>query len=131
MPLLRFDLYKSGWTDHNRVQQLLDIAYDVTKLAFNAPEGDRYQVVDYHEAADFIMADTGLGYDRTDQFVLLSIRTRPRTADQKQAFYQQFVAQVHEQLGIDPQDIMINMVTNTDEDWSFGMGQAQFLTGDL
>ncbi|MGL5687640.1 MAG: tautomerase family protein, partial [Weissella cibaria] len=31
----------------------------------------------------------------------------------------------------DPQDVMINLVSNTDEDWSFGLGKAQFLTGDL
>jgi hypothetical protein len=25
----------------------------------------------------------------------------------------------------------VNFVTNADEDWSFGAGRAQFLTGDL
>jgi hypothetical protein len=32
---------------------------------------------------------------------------------------------------IDPSDVVVSMVTNSDEDWSFGNGRAQFLTGEL
>lgn len=80
---------------------------------------------------NFIMADTGLGFTRTNQFISLSVRTRPRTTEQKENFYRELVARIHSDLGIDPQDVMINLVSNTDEDWSFGLGKAQFLTGDL
>jgi hypothetical protein len=27
--------------------------------------------------------------------------------------------------------VVVSFVTNADEDWSFGAGRAQFLTGDL
>ncbi|WP_099088390.1 tautomerase family protein [Weissella cibaria] len=131
MPLLRFDLYKAGWEDKSRVKQLLDLSYEVMRETFGAPEGDRYQIVSYHEPEDFIMADTGLGFTRTEQFISLSVRTRPRTTEQKENFYRELVARIHSELGIDPQDVMINLVSNTDEDWSFGLGKAQFLTGDL
>jgi hypothetical protein len=33
--------------------------------------------------------------------------------------------------GIAPSDVLVTFVTNTDEDWSFGLGRAQFLTGEL
>jgi hypothetical protein len=33
--------------------------------------------------------------------------------------------------GISPDDVMVNFATNADEDWSFGAGRAQFLTGEL
>ncbi|TVV19706.1 tautomerase family protein [Weissella cibaria] len=131
MPLLRFDLYKAGWEDKSRVKQLLDLSYEVMRETFGAPEGDRYQIVSYHEPEDFITADTGLGFTRTNQFISLSVRTRPRTTEQKENFYRELVARIHSDLGIDPQDVMINLVSNTDEDWSFGLGKAQFLTGDL
>lgn len=131
MPLLRFDLYKAGWEDKSRVKQLLDLSYEVMRETFGAPEGDRYQIVSYHEPEDFITADTGLGFTRTNQFISLSVRTRQRTTEQKENFYRELVARIHSDLGIDPQDVMINLVSNTDEDWSFGLGKAQFLTGDL
>jgi hypothetical protein len=33
--------------------------------------------------------------------------------------------------GIPPSDVVVSIVTNSDEDWSFGNGRAQFLTGEL
>ena len=33
--------------------------------------------------------------------------------------------------GIPPSDVMVTVVENTDEGWSFGRGRAQFLTGEL
>jgi hypothetical protein len=36
-----------------------------------------------------------------------------------------------EHCAIATSDVMISLVTNTDEDWSFGNGRAQFLTGEL
>ncbi|MDR3191411.1 MAG: tautomerase family protein [Lactobacillaceae bacterium] len=129
MPLLRFDLYK-GW-EKPKIKQLLDITYEVMLDAFGAPVGDRYQIVTQHEPEEFIMEDTGLGFTRTEKFVLLSVRTRPRTQSQKQQFYATLAVRLKEELGIQGNDLMINLMTNSDEDWSFGNGEAQFLTGDL
>nr|WP_245344215.1 tautomerase family protein [Bradyrhizobium japonicum] len=33
--------------------------------------------------------------------------------------------------GISPDNVIVNFVTNADEDWSFDAGRAQFLTGEL
>jgi len=33
--------------------------------------------------------------------------------------------------GISPQDLMISITENGDADWSFGLGEAQFITGKL
>lgn len=131
MPLLRFDLNADAWADGARRKQLLDIAYDVTLAAFSAPTGDRYQLVHLHQAGEMLIEDTGLGFERTKHVIVLSITTRPRTTKEKQTFYREFVAAVGEQLGIAATDIMINMVENTDADWSFANGQAQFLIGEL
>lgn len=34
-------------------------------------------------------------------------------------------------LGIAPTDLIISVSENTKADWSFGVGKAQFLTGEL
>jgi len=38
---------------------------------------------------------------------------------------------VGDDVRIPPSDVVVSMVTNSDEDWSFGNGRAQFLTGEL
>ncbi|KRM86474.1 tautomerase family protein [Lacticaseibacillus thailandensis] len=129
MPLMRIDMLKGRQPEE--IQALLDISYRVMLKAFDAPEGDRYQIVTQHEPYEMQVLDTGLGFKRTDQVVVFSLTTRPRTEPQKQAFYHDLVAALHDQLNMRPEDVMINLTVNTDADWSFGRGQAQFLTGDL
>jgi phenylpyruvate tautomerase PptA (4-oxalocrotonate tautomerase family) len=129
MPLLRIDLYK-GRTDAEK-KDLLDALHRAMLAAFKVPERDRYQIVHEHSPTDMIMEDTGLDIPRTEKFVMVQVTTRPRTREQKEKFYRLTVDELQKSCGIAPTDVMINMVTCTDEDWSFGLGRAQFLTGEL
>lgn len=129
MPLLRIDLYK-GRTDAEK-KDLLDALHRAMLAAFKVPERDRYQIVHEHSPADMIMEDTGLDIPRTEKFVMVQVTTRPRTREQKEQFYRLTVNELQKSCGIALTDVMINMVTCTDEDWSFGLGRAQFLTGEL
>lgn len=113
------------------IKQILDISYQVMLNAFHAPEGDRYQIVNQHEDYEMQILDTGLDFKRTGQVIVFSLVTRPRTTEEKQTFYSQLVKELNEQLGIRTEDVMINLTVNSDEDWSFGFGRAQFLTGEL
>jgi hypothetical protein len=49
----------------------------------------------------------------------------------KEMFYKLLVEELEKKCGIAPNDVMVSIVTNTDEDWSFGHGRGQFLTGEL
>ena len=129
MPLLRFDLYQ-GRSDQE-LETLLDTAHRVTVEAFKVPEKDRYQIVNEHHPSRMVAEDTGLDIPRTSKFVMVQITTRPRTREMKEKFYKRMVEELEEQCGIAPSDVMMNFVTNTDEDWSFGLGRAQFLTKEL
>lgn len=129
MPLMKIDMIK-GRTE-KEIKQILDISYQVMINAFHAPEGDRYQIVNQHEAYEMQILDTGLDFKRTGQVIVFSLVTRPRTTEEKQTFYSQLVKELNEQLGIRTEDVMINLTVNSDEDWSFGFGRAQFLTGEL
>lgn len=129
MPLMKIDMIK-GRTE-KEIKQILDISYQVMLNAFHAPEGDRYQIVNQHEAYEMQILDTGLNFERTGQVIVFSLVSRPRTTEEKQTFYSQLVKELNEQLGIRTEDVMINLTVNSDEDWSFGFGRAQFLTGEL
>ena len=51
--------------------------------------------------------------------------------EQKTAFYNNLCAELQRSCNIQPSDLMVSIVGNTDEDWSFGLGRAQYLTGEL
>ena len=99
--------------------------------AFNVPERDRYQIVREHAPSRMIVEDTGLGIERTPNMLVLQVTTRPRSRAMKQAFYSSLVEKLEAACGIAPSNVLVTFVTNTDEDWSFGLGRAQFLTGEL
>ncbi|GFO80439.1 tautomerase family protein [Methyloceanibacter sp.] len=129
MPLLRFDLIE-GRNDEE-IQDLLDAAHRAMLAAFKVPERDRYQIVHEHKPGQMIVEDTGLDIPRTEKVVLLQVTSRPRTREQKETFYRLLCEELEKTCGIAPSDVMVSIVENTDGDWSFGRGRAQFLTGEL
>jgi hypothetical protein len=129
MPLLRFDLVAGR--SPSELRALLDAAHEAMLAAFEVPPGDRYQVVHEHPPGHMVVEDTGLGIPRSDDRVLLQVTTRPRSREMKEAFYRLLCERLHARCGIPPSDVVVSMVTNADEDWSFGHGRAQFLTGEL
>jgi phenylpyruvate tautomerase PptA (4-oxalocrotonate tautomerase family) len=129
MPLIRIDAVAGRTSDE--IKTLLDAAHHAMLSAFKVPERDRYQVYQEHPEDHFIVQDTGLGIQRTNNVVVVTVISRPRTQEMKQAFYRELCRELKECCGIEPSDVMVSIVTNTDADWSFGNGNAQFLTGEL
>jgi phenylpyruvate tautomerase PptA (4-oxalocrotonate tautomerase family) len=129
MPLVRFDLIEGR--DERALKQLLDASHRAVVKAFGVPERDRYQIINQHPANELIIEDTGLGFERSRNLVIVSVTSTQRSDQQKKAFYKLLVQELGESCGIEPNDIMISIVTNGAADWSFGFGEAQFLTGKL
>lgn len=129
MPLLRFDVIKGR--DEKALKALLDTAHEAMLEAFEVPASDRYQIVHQHEPNELVVEDTGLGLSRSDNLVMISIVSKPRTQHQKERLYALLAERLESECGISPQDLMVSITENGDADWSFGMGEAQFLTGKL
>jgi malonate semialdehyde decarboxylase len=129
MPLLKFDLIE-GRHQH-QIRALLDAAHEAMVEAFGVPSTDRYQSVTQHRPGELILEDTGLGYWRSNDVVLVTVVSRPRPQEEKLRFYRLLAERLHERCGISPDDIIVSLIENTDADWSFGEGRAQFLTGEL
>ncbi|MCK1716544.1 tautomerase family protein [Bradyrhizobium sp. 141] len=129
MPLLRFNMHE-GRTDAE-IKTLLDAAHTAVVAAFHVPEGDRYQLVSEYRPGRMIALDTGLGIARTDKVVLVEVRSRTRTEDEKLRFYELLCRMLKDACGLDSSDIIVSFVENGDADWSFGLGRAQFVTGEL
>jgi phenylpyruvate tautomerase PptA (4-oxalocrotonate tautomerase family) len=129
MPLLYFDVIegrKSG-----EIKALLDAAHAAMVEAFGVPERDRYQVVYSHPADEIVTLDTGLGIDRSDHLVIIRVVSRRRTRAQKEKLYVLLAERLKRDCGLDPTDLVVSVSENDTEDWSFGLGRAQFLTGEL
>ncbi|PQV44469.1 tautomerase family protein [Paraburkholderia sp. BL21I4N1] len=129
MPMLKFDLIQ-GRTDE-QVRNLLDATHEAMVQAFNVPVSDRYQCVTQHRPGELVLEDTGLGYRRSKDVVLLTAVSRKRSEAQKIEFYRLLVENLQTQCGISPDDVIVSIVENDDADWSFGGGRAQFITKDL
>ena len=128
MPFLRVDAYEGR--SNEQVKELLDAIHRAILSAFGVPLRDRYQVYQEHSESNFIVQDTGLGIDRTKNVVFIGITSRQRTEEQKTNLYTKLVEEL-KACSIVQSDIVVSIVTNSDADWSFGNGRAQFLTGEL
>lgn len=78
-----------------------------------------------------ICEDTNLGFERTDKLVFIQIFQQGRSAEMKKAIYATLHERLEKECGVPGTDLIISVAANTREDWSFGMGRAQFLEGDL
>ncbi|AJH24281.1 MULTISPECIES: tautomerase family protein [Bacillus] len=129
MPLLRFDVIEGR--DDAALKKLLDTTHYAMVKAFDVPVTDRYQIVHQHRPHELIIEDTGLGFKRSKDLVIISIVSKARTEHQKETLYQLMADQLKTECGISPEDVMISITENGNADWSFGLGEAQFLTGKL
>jgi len=129
MPLLRIDVIEGR--SEAELRELLDAIHRAMLVAFKVPERDRYQIVHQHPAAEMKIEDTGLGIPRTERIVMVQVTTRPRTRFEKQNFYELLCKELLQRCGVKASDVVVSIMQNADEDWSFGYGRAQFITGEL
>ena len=129
MPLVRIDLVRGRSPEE--VRRLADTVQEVMLDVFAAPPGDRYQVIHQHDAGEIIAEDTGLGIERTDGVTIIQVTQQGRGREQKEALYAALAKRLDEEGLVRPTDLIVSVVHNEPEDWSFGHGRAQFLTGEL
>lgn len=126
---LRIDLIEGR--DEAALRQVLDTVHNAMVEAFQVPLSDRYQIVHQHPAHEVVVEDTGLGFKRTRDLVVISVVTKKKTLHQKERLYALLAQKLEAECRISPEDLMVSITGNTEEDWSFGLGEAQFITGKL
>ena len=125
MPLARIDLVQGKSPEYRRM--IGDVVYEAVVAELKAPEGDRFQVITEHPAADFIADPRYLGINRTADVVFIQVTMNVgRTLEQKKGFYKKIADGLHERLGLRHEDVLINLVEVAKENWSFGNGIAQY-----
>jgi phenylpyruvate tautomerase PptA (4-oxalocrotonate tautomerase family) len=129
MPLVRIDVTEGR--SPAEVRAVADAVHTSIVEIFGIPVRDRFQIVTQQPAAGIIAEDAGLGFERTGGVVMIQITTqRGRTVEAKTALYARIASALAE-VGVAGEDVFIGYVENGPEDWSFGFGRAQYLTGEL
>ena len=126
MPLVRITL-KEGHSVAER-RAIADGVYEAMLGTINVPEHDRFQVI-LEQAKDKLIADENYrNIPRTGNSVFIEITLRRgRTTEAKRALYRQIAERLSANPGIRKEDILIVLTENDDPDWSFGMGEAQYV----
>jgi len=127
MPLVRIDL--SGSRSPLAVKLIADAVHDAIVGQFGIPVRDKFQII--NTSSTVVAEDAGLGFDRSEGVVMIQIFTqRGRSQAAKQNLYAAIAGNL-EEVGVAPEDVFIGYFENGPEDWSFGFGRAQYLTGEL
>ncbi len=129
MPLVRIDIQQGRTAE--QVRRLADTVQDVMLDVFAAPPRDRYQIITEHPVGHIIAEDTGLGLERSDGVTVIQIFQQGRTTEQKQAAYEELAKRLESECKVRPEDLIVSVMANERADWSFGLGRAQFLDGEL
>jgi 4-oxalocrotonate tautomerase len=127
MPLVRIDLLRGKSPEYRKA--ICDGVYQALRETFNVPDEDRFMAVTEHGSDDLIFSASYMNIARSEGFVMIQLTvSNTRTVEQKKALYARIVELLSANPGIRPQDVFINLVQVTPEDWSFGNGIAQYVT---
>jgi phenylpyruvate tautomerase PptA (4-oxalocrotonate tautomerase family) len=127
MPLVRIDLIQGKPAAYRRA--IGDVVYEAMLSTLNVPKDDRFQVISEHAAENFIADQSYLGIRRTRDCVFIQVTLRAgRSLDQKKAFYRAIADGLNARIGLRREDVLINLVEDSKEDWSFGNGEAPYAT---
>jgi 4-oxalocrotonate tautomerase len=126
MPLVRIELRRGKPPEYRRA--LADGVYEAMREAVKIPENDRFIVISEHDAENLSYDRHYLGIERSDDFVAIQITLRNgRSVEVKQALYRSIAEHLAKAPGVRPADVLVTLVENTAEDWSFGNGIAQYV----
>jgi 4-oxalocrotonate tautomerase len=126
MPLTRISMKRGKPAAYRNA--ILESLYQAMRETFNVPEGDRFMTISQHDDGDFVYDPNYLGIRRSDDLVMIQITvSNTRPVEQKQQLYRRIVERLTESPGLRAEDILINLVEVLPENWSFGLGVAQYV----
>jgi len=126
MPLVRISLLKGKSPAH--IRAIADGVHHALVETYHVPADDRFQLIHQHEPEEFIYDADYLGIHRTDDVVFIQvIAGNWRDTATKKAFYKAVAGHLSQNPGLRPEDIVITMLSNERDEWSFGNGLASYV----
>ncbi|MGV9626553.1 tautomerase family protein [Streptomyces sp. NPDC003487] len=127
MPLVRIDTLGR---DTARLHTLGDAVHQALMDTLRIPPEDRFQILTAHDGTTSMLRHGAhLGIPHDDGIALISVTLRAgRTTEQKQNLYRRITELAGARAGVEPHNVVITLYENTSPDWSFGHGEAQYVT---
>jgi 4-oxalocrotonate tautomerase len=127
MPFVRIDLLEGKSPEYRA--QVGQIVYQALLDVLGVPPNDRFQVFAEHSKSGLQFDRDYLGVHRSDDCIFLQITLNSgRTLEMKQRFYKAVADGLHEALKLRREDVFISLVEVPKENWSFGKGEAQYVS---
>jgi 4-oxalocrotonate tautomerase len=124
MPLIHISL-RAGKPAIYR-QAIFDGLYQAMREALDVPEDDQFMTITEHEATNFRYG-SAYGIARSADLVYIQVTVfSTRTAQQKKALFERIAERLGENPGIRAEDVFVVVLDATNENWSVGLGLAQF-----
>ena len=125
MPLVRISV-REGTTPEYR-KAIAEGVQQAIVEAMAVPAKDRFQVISEYKAGDLIYDADYLDVKRSDKIVFVQITlSTGRKPGQKRALFKRMAELLAKSPGLRPEDLLINLVEVSWENWSFGNGEAQY-----
>src|SRR5271154_4414959 len=126
MPFARIDLRKGKDAAYRR--EIGRVVYEAL-VSVGVPPKDRFQVVNEHDADNFLFDADYLGVHRTDDLAMIQITSNEgRTVEQKKPLFKATADGLKAAIGLRTGDVLIPLVEVKKENSSFGNGIAQYAT---
>jgi phenylpyruvate tautomerase PptA (4-oxalocrotonate tautomerase family) len=126
MPLVRIYLREGTSPEYRKA--LGDGVHRAMIEALAIPPDDRFQVITENPSEGLVYDRSYLGVQRSDRVVFVQITlSAGRKPQQKRKLFKRMAEILAESPGLKPQDLLINLVEVSWENWSFGNGEAQYM----
>jgi phenylpyruvate tautomerase PptA (4-oxalocrotonate tautomerase family) len=127
MPLVRIDLVEGRSQEYR--QKVGEIVYQTLLDVLSVPNHDRFQVITEHSKSGLSFDRDYLGVHRSDDCIFLQITLNSgRSVELKQRFYKAIADGLHVGVKLRREDVFVNLVEVPKENWSFGNGEAQYVS---
>ena len=127
MPLVRIDLPRGKSAEYRR--GVADAVYTAMRTVLSAPEDDRFMVIAEHDPDNLVIDPGYLGISRSPDALLIQVTLNEgRTVQLKKDFYRAVAEGLRDRVGLRTEDVTINLVEVPIENWSYGNGEAQYVS---
>ena len=125
MPLVRISLCEGTTPEYRKA--IAEGVHQAIVEAMAVPAKDRFQVISEYKAGDLIYDADYLDVKRSGKIVFVQITlSTGRKPGQKRALFKRMTELLAKSPGLRPEDLLINLIEVSWENWSFGNGEAQY-----
>jgi len=127
MPFVRITLKKGQPKEFK--ENISSSVHQALVGAYAIPEDDLFQIIEEVDDENVIYPASYMGISHSNDIIYISITAKVgRSVEMKKSLYKQIVSNIYDSCQHNKNDVFITLIENSEENWSFGNGEAQLVT---